>query len=97
MSSHSSVAKPVFPLADLVSQESDLLFDTLHFVSGWLLQPVVTWARSDDYKKAVEYVSNVRVVNDIMGQAVKMMTILVNVIIMDFQRLSSFYKQTLCK
>ena len=85
----------MFPLADLVSPESDLLLDTLNFESDWLLKPVVTWSKNDDYKRAVEYARNVRVVNDISGRvvndikgrAVKMMTILVNVIATDFQQI----------
>ena len=60
----------MFPFIDLVSPEGDLLLDTLDFESDWLLQPVVTWSRSDDYKKALEYVSNGKVVNDSEGRAV---------------------------
>ena len=55
----------MFPLADLVSPEGDLLLDTLDFGSDKLPHPVVICSRTDDYKKALEYVSNVKVVNDI--------------------------------
>ncbi|KAG0706298.1 hypothetical protein GWK47_024335 [Chionoecetes opilio] len=51
--------KPMFPqvtakttLADLVGPESHLLLDTLGIEYDWLLQPVATWPRSDDYSKA---------------------------------------------
>ena len=75
------------PLDDLTSPESGLLLDTPDFESDWLLQPVLTWSRSDEYKKALEYVSNGKVVTDIKGRAVKMMTILVNVPTTDFQQM----------
>ena len=58
------------PLDDLTSPESGLLLDTPDFESDWLLQPVLTWSRSDDYKKALEYVNNGKVVSDIEGRAV---------------------------
>ena len=48
---------------------------------------MVAWSRSDDYKKALEYVSNVKVVNDIEGLTVKIITIFVNVIATDFQQM----------
>ena len=50
----------MFPLAVLVGPESALLLDTLDFESDWLLQPMVAWSRSDDYKKVLEYISNVK-------------------------------------
>ena len=85
--------KPVFPqvtvkttLADLVGPESDLLLDTLGIESDWLLQPVATWPRSDDYSKALEYVSNVKVVNDIAERGVKMMSDFAIIITTDSQQ-----------
>ena len=108
--------KPVFPrvtakmtLADLVGPECHLLLDTLSIESDWLLQPVVTCPRSDDYSKALEYVSNVKVVNDIAERGVKMMSDFANIITTDSQqreyvlqiveynheRFDSFKKQTL--
>ncbi|KAG0712250.1 hypothetical protein GWK47_018903 [Chionoecetes opilio] len=110
--------KPMFPqvtakttLADLVGPESHLLLDTLGIEYDWLLQPVATWPRSDDYSKALEYVSNVKVVNDIAERGVKMMTDFANIITTDSQqkqyllqtveynreRFDSFKKQTLKK
>ena len=77
----------MFPLAVPVGQKSGLLLDTVDFESDWLLQPMVAWSRSDDYKKALEYVSNVKVVNDIEGLTVKIITIFVNVIATDFQQM----------
>ncbi|KAG0723910.1 hypothetical protein GWK47_041758 [Chionoecetes opilio] len=98
-------------LADLVGPESHLLLDTLGIEYDWLLQPVATWPRSDDYSKALEYVSNVKVVNDIAERGVKMMTDFANIITTDSQqkqyllqtveynreRFDSFKKQTLRK
>ncbi|KAG0723598.1 hypothetical protein GWK47_042397 [Chionoecetes opilio] len=96
-------------LADLVGPESHLLLDTLGIEYDWLLQPVATWPRSDDYSKALEYVSSVKVVNDIAERGVKMMTDFANIITTDSQqkqyllqtveynreRFDSFKKQTL--
>ena len=98
-------------LADLVGPESTLLLDTLDIESDWLLQPVATWPRSDDDRKALEYISIVNVVNDIAEWGVKMMTDFANIIITDSQqrryllqrveysreRFDSFKKQTLNK
>ncbi|KAG0725176.1 hypothetical protein GWK47_039105 [Chionoecetes opilio] len=79
--------KPMFPQLQprrlwliLVGPESHLLLDTLGIEYDWLLQPVATWPRSDDYSKALEYVSNVKVVNDIAERGVKMMTDFANII-----------------
>ncbi|KAG0727483.1 hypothetical protein GWK47_003996 [Chionoecetes opilio] len=85
--------KPMIPqvtakttLADLFGPESHLLLDTLGIEYDWLLQPVATWPRSDDYSKPLEYVSNVKVVNDIAERGVKMMTDFANIITIDFQQ-----------
>ncbi|KAG0717894.1 hypothetical protein GWK47_053527 [Chionoecetes opilio] len=95
--------------ADLVGPESHLLLDTLGieydgFCSLWRHGQGV-----DDYSKALEYVSNVKVVNDIAERGVKMMTDFANIITTDSQqkqyllqtveynreRFDSFKKQTL--
>ena len=67
-------------LADLIGPEIHLLFDTLDIESNWFLQPVVTWPRSDDYSKALDYIRNAKVVNDIAERGVKMITEFANII-----------------
>ena len=98
-------------LPDLIGPESHLLLDTLGIECDWLLQPVSTWSGSDGYNKALEYVRNVKVVNDIAERGVKMMSDFANIITTDSQqrgyllqaveynreRFDSFKKQTLNK
>ena len=52
-------------LVDLIGPESHFLFDVLSIGSDLLLEPVESWTGNENYNKALEYVRNVRVLNDI--------------------------------
>lgn len=82
--------KPVFQritanttLVDLVGPESHFLLDTLSVGSDWLLKPVEAWPDDDDYNTALEYVTSLKVVNDVAERGVKMMSDFANVITTD--------------
>ncbi|XP_076052291.1 uncharacterized protein LOC143031837 [Oratosquilla oratoria] len=60
--------KPVFQkvtakttLVDLIGPEFHLLLDILSIGPAWLLDHVESWPEKEDYKKALEYVRNLRV------------------------------------
>ena len=82
--------KPVFQLVTtkttlvhLIGPESHLLFDILNIRPDWLLDPVESWPENDDYQKALEYVANLKVANDVAERGVKMMSDFANVITTD--------------
>ncbi|KAK8394260.1 hypothetical protein O3P69_006451 [Scylla paramamosain] len=110
--------KPVFQkvtakttLVDLIGPESHLLLYILSIGPDWLLDRDESWSEKEDYKKVLEYVRNLRVVNDITERGVKMMSDFANGITTDpkqreyllyaveysRQRFESFKKQTLNK
>ncbi len=81
--------KPVFQkvtgkttLVDLISPESHLLLDILSIGPDWLVDWFESWPEKD-YKKALEHVRNLKVVNDIAECEVKMMSDFANVITTD--------------
>ncbi|KAK8384918.1 hypothetical protein O3P69_014467 [Scylla paramamosain] len=98
-------------LVDLISPESHFLLDILSIGPDWLLDWFESWPEKEDYKKALEHVRNLRVVNDIAEFEVKMMSDFANVITTDPKqkeyllhavqynrwRFKSFKKQTLNK
>ncbi len=64
----------------LIGPESHLLLDILSIGLDWLLDRVESWPEKEDYKKALEYVRNLREVNDLAERGVKMMSAFANVI-----------------
>ena len=69
---------PTFPVVkkntkipSLVGQNSCLLFETLG-VNKWLKTPVQTWEENEDYLKAMNFLKNIRVVNDVAERGVKL-------------------------
>ena len=78
--------KPLFPLVTSKTALVDLIGPESHIPSiglDWLLDPVEAWPKNDDYKKAVEYVTNLKVVNDVAERGVKIMSNFANVITTD--------------
>ena len=75
------MGKPVFPeitkdtsLSDLVGPESHTLFVLLQIGTDWLRKPVREWAVCDEYMKASEFVTKLKVVNDPAERSIKMMS-----------------------
>ena len=60
-------------ISSLIGQNSWLLFETLGVNTKWLKTPVQTWEKNEDYLKAMNYLKNIRVVNDVAERGVKLM------------------------
>ena len=81
------VGKPVFPkiaenttLADLIGPESHFIFAALDIGMEWLRLPVETRPQNEYYKTAYNFVTTLKVVNDIAERGVKMMADFANTI-----------------
>ena len=61
-------------LADLIGQESYVLFTVLGTDSDWLQLPPSQWQESEDYKEMEEFVRHVKVTNDVSERGVKLIT-----------------------
>lgn len=71
-------------LVDLIGPESHFLLDVLSTGSDWLVEPVESWPENENYNKELEYVRNIKVLNDIAERGVKMMSDFANIITTDF-------------
>ena len=71
--------KPVLPnleanteLVDLVGENSHFLFHVLKLDTNWLGQNVPEWELDEDFVKAKDFVSSVKVVNDPAERGIKL-------------------------
>ena len=60
-------------IPSMIGQNSWLLFETLGVNTEWLKTPVQTWEENEDYLKAMNFLKNIRVVNDVTERGVKLM------------------------
>ena len=70
---------PKFPIVtgsselwDFVQPSSWEFFDILKVEADWLTQPLVEWEESEGYRKARQFVRNVKVVNDAAERGIKL-------------------------
>ena len=58
-------------IPSLIGQKPLLLFETLGVNTEWLKTPVQTWEQKKDYLKAMNFLKNIRVLNDVAERDVK--------------------------
>ena len=82
--------KPVFPvinqsttLVDLIGPESSFIFEALSLPSDWLTKPSEQWQYDHDYMIAENFVTTVKVVNDLAERGIKMISDFATVITTD--------------
>ena len=59
-------------LWDFVQPSSWEFFDILKVEADWLTRPLVEWERSEGYRKARQFMTTVKVVNDTAERGIKL-------------------------
>ena len=99
-----STGKPMFPMitygptvtrenmSSLVGPESWLVFNLLNITGSqdWLLSPITTWPLSPEYKKLLEFTTNLTIINDLAERGIHLATDFINRVESEDQRQALF-------